>query len=421
MRTKLAPTLLPLAACLYALCPLGVRADEPNPYYIGASETLTHESNLFRTPDPLPRVSDTISSTALFGGIDQPFGRQHFVGNALASYNNFSNNSVYDNTGYGLDLNLDWAALDKLGGNLNYATRRTLARFNQNNVDLIPTSRIYETGQTMGLRVQYGQYGLLSIEGAANHQTLDYSSNSDNDPAAVQYKEQNLRQTNVSLGLKYRPSGLLTLGIAGRHTSGSYPDAVINGVQGPDDFKRDDADLSATWVPTGISTVNARLSFSHESHEVLSQRDFRGVTGSISWDWRPSGRLTLRTLLLHDTGGEVTFASLVPNAPLTTVGDSSRTTTSLQIGANYEASAKIMVNASLREDWRTLVDISGASTATDNDRSTLATLGAQYLPTRNVTLGCNVSFEHRTTNSNATQTSPYSNDIFSCLARFTLQ
>src|SRR5207245_3758172 len=66
---------------------------EANPYYIGVSQAFTHDSNVFRRPDngTLPVVADTVSSTGVLGGIDQPFGRQHFFANGTAAMNRHKN------------------------------------------------------------------------------------------------------------------------------------------------------------------------------------------------------------------------------------------------------------------------------------------------------------------------------------------
>ena len=49
---------------------------EANPYYIGVSQSVTRNSNVFRTPNDQADRGDTISSTGLNAGIDQPFRLQ---------------------------------------------------------------------------------------------------------------------------------------------------------------------------------------------------------------------------------------------------------------------------------------------------------------------------------------------------------
>ena len=83
---SLAPALVSALTLLALACqPVGA---ETNPWYVGVSQGLTYESNLYRvdtttdlnngrdpTQPPVSR-SDTVSVTSLVGGIDQPIGRQ---------------------------------------------------------------------------------------------------------------------------------------------------------------------------------------------------------------------------------------------------------------------------------------------------------------------------------------------------------
>ena len=48
-------------------------SSDPNPYYLGVSQALTHDTNVTRSPQG---PSDNYSSTSLLGGFDQPIGRQ---------------------------------------------------------------------------------------------------------------------------------------------------------------------------------------------------------------------------------------------------------------------------------------------------------------------------------------------------------
>src|SRR5206468_1754800 len=53
----------------------GACAAEESPYYIGASQTFTRDSNVFRQSEGGLVVHDYYSSTGLLGGIDKLFGR----------------------------------------------------------------------------------------------------------------------------------------------------------------------------------------------------------------------------------------------------------------------------------------------------------------------------------------------------------
>ena len=85
-----------------------------SPYYIGASQAFTHDSNIFRVADECAETADAVSTTALLAGIDQPFGRQRGFGNAHVRYNKYQDQSQLDNTSYRLAAGLDWETVERL-------------------------------------------------------------------------------------------------------------------------------------------------------------------------------------------------------------------------------------------------------------------------------------------------------------------
>ena len=108
------------------------------------------------------------------------------------------------------------------------------------------------------------------------------------------------------------------------------------------EYRRHDIDLTGTWVASGASTIDARLSFGRQRYEDNSARDFSGTTGSLQWRWKPTGKLNFYTVLLRDTGTEAgLFYSGVQlptggSALLTQAGDTSRVTTLARVQAEYE-------------------------------------------------------------------------------------
>ena len=107
-----APTLI---AALAMLAAASARADEPNPYYIGASQGLTHDTNVYRTSAP---IADTYSTTSLLGGFDQSFSRQHVYGAANVGYNKYRDQTTLDNTSYGVNAGWDWQTINELSGSV---------------------------------------------------------------------------------------------------------------------------------------------------------------------------------------------------------------------------------------------------------------------------------------------------------------
>jgi hypothetical protein len=104
--------------------------------------------------------------------------------------------------------------------------------------------------------------------------------------------------------------------------------------------------------------------------------------------------------------------------------DYSRTTSAVTLGANYELSSKIALTAGWLYADRKLVDtrqdLFGATLVRfGDDRTTLVTLGARWVPTRSVTLGCDIGREQR--RHDGPLSTDYSVNTASCFGQFTLQ
>ncbi len=400
-----------LAAACMLLAASAVLA-QTSPYSIGVSQAFGHDSNLFRTAAaPTP---DKYSITGLQAGIDQPFGRQRFFANGSVRATRYEDIVQLDNTGYSVNAGVDWSTIERLSGGFNVALNQSLARYGTSGDQPALTTKNVETTQEVGGRVQLGMASLLSLQGSLSHRRLGFS--------ADEFATSEYNQTSGSLGLNYRPSGLLTLGSALRSTRGEYPNVILaNGDAAT--FNRNDLDLTATWVASGLSTINARVSFGRQTSDALTQRNFSGTTGSISWAFLPTGKLSFNTSISRDTGAESTFSSL-GGGQVNGAGDNSRLTTTYALTAGYEATAKIRINAAFRYSRRNLVDeqfVNGVPVGSAEGMDSLKTLslGATYEPTRAWQLGCNAVRELRLSDSSLSNN--YSVTTANCSAQFTLR
>jgi hypothetical protein len=370
-------------------------------YYLGASQAFTHESNLFRTPAGTEK-SDTISTTSLLAGFSRPISRQRFFGDAAVRYNTFKTNDQLNNTGYGLNVGWDWETINELSGTVSYSAHQSLANFADFSGSVVTTSPNRERSQQFLARGRLGSRSLLSMETTYIHRKREYSS--------ALFAANDFDQDSLSLGALYRPSGLLTLGAGIRGTRGRYPFAV--GVAPnftADKFDRNDLDFTAVWEPTGLSKLSARLSFSKEDHDQIKARNFSGATGALTWDYKPTAKLTFTTDLIRDTGAEASFNGygfVEANA----AGTASQLSNSAQVRARYEATAKINLDVAARYVKRDLLPAG-------NDKTGFLSIGATYEPIRSVLLGCSFGYEKRGGGS----PQPYKADVATCSAQFTLR
>jgi len=299
---------------------------------------------------------------------------------------------------------------------LQLAVNENLARFGADQGPALTTKNM-ERSQEFLARGRYGLVSLLSIEGSLAHRQLDYS--------AVEFAFQEFKQDAASLGVLYRPSGLLTLGAAARHTKGRYPFAVVvsPGVFQSDDFSRNDIDLTAVWVPTGLSTVTARLSYTKAAHDAVASRDISGATGAIRWDYKPTGKLAFTTELIRDSGAESSFNQIVQSST-NSIGNNSQLSTSVLFRGLYEATAKIQIEINARYVERDLVNTfalttGAASTEAGSDKLGELKLGVRYAPTRSLLFGCALGYEKR--GSSSALSYGYTSNTASCSAQFKLQ
>lgn len=412
--------MLTLLLALPALLPAMA---ETSPWYLGVSQSFTHESNLYRVADGETLVApfskaDTVSTTSLLGGLDQQWGRQHLGATASLRGNRYQHNSQLNNTGYGLNANLDWETIERLSGRVSLASDQNLAQFNaRDNSGRIVTRRNVVRSDQFDAIARLGTVTRLTLEAGLGYRQVDYS--------AREYDARDSRQTYGTLGVRWRASPALQLGSALRLTNGRYPHfPATNGSGGydPDTYRRTDLDLTANWSPSGATNLSLRLSPTHTRYDRDTARDLSGLTGLLRGDWQPGGKLRLSAKLSRDNGQSADVYNLGIFGQ--GVVDYGRTTTALQLSAAYDLSAKVALNAAAGQAHRSLVDtrlLNGnvLSASAGSDTTTTLSLGARWTPLRWALLGCDINHEQRRASSALSWT--YGSTSLGCYGQVTLQ
>ena len=422
-RLRLASPLRAVAVAS-AIIATGLALAENSPYYVGVSQTFGHESNLLRLNDgaAVPSgysLADTVSSTALLAGIDQPIGRQRVHGDLALRHNRYSNNDRFNNQSYSANLALDWATVNRLSGKLSGGATRTLSSFNLQEVGFL-NAKNFEDTQTLDASVQLGVVTQYSLLASAGHREVSNSLERD----SVQAR--NFKQDTGSLGLRWQPGGLLTLGADLRTTKGHYPKFGRNTVDNSflsDSYTRNDIDFTAFYQPTGLSTLSARLTSGRTEYDRATQRNFSGLTGSLNWGWQATGKLRVNTTLSRDTGQDSYVVSSITNTP--TTADYSRINTTLRVGTDWALTSKIAVTSAITTSQRDLVtslptQLGQNVSATGHERYTSVGVGARWAPTRNSLVGCNANTD-RITGSGSQAATRIKGTGISCYGQLTLQ
>jgi len=402
---------MPVAAAALLAVAAPTASAETSPWYLGVSQAFQYESNLYRIEgDPPPGYfrSDTLSVTSLIGGLDQPIGRQRVFGSVKLDNNRYKNNDYLNDQGYSASAGLDWSTAENISGTLSLAGSEHQQKFNLDTAPgVVQTQKNLERVNQGDFVARVGVVTPLTFEGQLGFRRLDYS--------APQYASSEYEQKRGSLGANWRP-GITTFGIAASRENTDY---TVSGER----VHRTALDFTAYWPGSGASTLWVRLSPTRVDYDQLSQRNFAGPTGALRWTWLPTGKLNINTRLVYDIAQDSsfeTFGGPVGPAASTT----GRTSTELRITAGYEATAKIIVEASISDLHRSLesTEVSGDQvvvTGTGKDNTIIASLGARWAPLRSVQVGCHYSFDKRSAEGGLSQS--YSANVFSCFGQLTLQ
>jgi hypothetical protein len=375
----------------------GTISPDPNPYYVGVSEALTHDSNVYRIQSG---PSDNYSSTSVFGGFDQPISRQRIFGKANVSANRYQDQTQLNNTSYDLNVGADLATIENISGNVNLGTARNLAA-PAATVGSPAAERNTAKTEHADARLRWGGPALLTVEGSVGYNKLDYSS-----PA---YVSSNSRQTTGSLGVFYRPGEILRVGVAGRFDRTYTPQAILDPVSGSyqsNTTKGSNVDLLVDYTPSAALATNARLSYTRQTNSQVAGADFSGVTGSIAVNWQATAKTGVQFDASRDAGFEantltryavVQTGTGVTLTPVSALYENNRVTNSVGLGVTYAATAKISANAHARYARANLVSPAGSAGATNDSVDVFkgASLGVTYAITRAWGASCNLGHENR--------------------------
>ena len=388
-------TLRPLALTLAGLTCLAAGTSahaETSPYYIGASQRFTHNSNVFYNTDASAR-SDTISSTGVRLGLDQPISRQRLSASLSANVNRYSKLDALNNTDYALETRLDWQTVDRLSGNVTLSSRESL-----------PTD---------AAALSTGVRNLLRVDSAGVQATLGGVTRWSFDAGAAVSRSQ-YSETNA--GVRVTPASGLTLRTGLRHANVRYPNAG-------NDVSRNDLDFSAIVNPGGASEFNGRVSFTREQQSALD-RSLNTWTGALGWNWKPTGKFSTGLSLSRDSNnGSYDFSSGAINVS----SSNSAVTTRLGLTAYWQMTSRIGVSGNMAHTRRSLDNAltvgAGGLLSSANDSTNSLGLSVQYELLRNVDVGCGMTWGDRTVSSasGSVLTSPYSATTFSCFGQALLR
>jgi len=405
------------AAIALAIAALPLAYAETGPFYVGARQSITRDSNVYRTPTP---TADWISSTGVFAGVDQQISRQRLRVNVAGDWNRYRDTEALNHTsGSGL-VRLDWETIGNLSGDVQLNHSQNLYRDYLRAADATTKTVVRSTNGAFNARL--GVVTTWTLEGGVFGTRTRYRG------GLAQAGD--LDYDGARVGLRYNPSSLLSVGIGVRRAEGEYPNAAR-----PLDFRREDADLLLTWRPTATSTVDGWVSRSRWRFTQDQLRSDDLTTGSLRYSYRPGGRWHADLSIKRDNNaGQYGFDSmpLVGRELVLTDGQAAttRVATTVALNGGYEITAKTRLSANFQRIERkmdnriteTIAGLPNTVVRHASDRTHVAGLQATWDATRWLRVGCGVSQTRRTVSDNtANLTYPYKVNTASCTLQAALQ
>jgi len=391
---------------------------DPNPYYVGVGQGFTHDTNVYRIPSG---PGDTYSSTTLFGGFDQPISRQRVYGRGGVSLNRYADETQLNNTSYDLSLGADLETIEHISGSVNVGLSQNLASASATFGAPAAGRNLQKTERADG-RLRWGGPSLFTIEGGLNYVAVDYS--------APQFVTSESRETTAILGLYYRPSPILRVGVAYRYEYTKTPKALFDpnsATYSPNTTDGNNVDLIADYTPDAQLKVNARLSYTRQTNSVIATSDFSGLTGSLAVTWQPTAKTSVVFDASRDAGFEansLTQYAVVQSGtgltltPISVVYENNRVTDSVGLAASYAATAKITASAGVRYTRaRLAAAVNAGVDARDVDVSKAATASVNYAINRAWNANCTVA--HETRDVTALVSYSYTANVIGCATQFT--
>lgn len=392
-------------AVVLALVAQFTMADEFDTLNFTLSDSLRHDANVFRLPSnagPRPGFttkSDLINVMSAGLKIAKPYAQQRFefdLTKSLTRYDAFTflNSAMLNYRGAWV-----WHLSPRLSGTLS--TTRTQAEVPF--FDVAGFSKNTRTSDSRSLNLDgwvFGGWHLLAGYTQSESQT------------ELQLVGQpSFRSHQYEAGLRYETTAGNSITFKQRYTPTETTGQALNAVNLIDTkYRDDDSELSARWTPNGHSSFSGTLSRKERTNANFTQRDFSGLSGNLNYTWTPTSKLNFRLT----AGRNIAAYTATGN---TIVNSSVKIDNILSFHPVWQVNARTSMNLQIA---RTVSDfpgpVFGITGPLRRDEFRTASVGINWSPVRNVSLGASLQHDRRLSNE---PSAPFSDTIGSLSASMT--
>jgi exopolysaccharide biosynthesis operon protein EpsL len=373
-RTLLSHSLGLLAGALCATPAIAALSDTLHPF---VSASYSYDDNLLRLPEdasvlPGPR-SDTIRQLQAGLLLERPIGRQILSGQAKFSRVNFERFQRFDYSGKDLLAALEWHVGNHVDGHLSSSYAQTLAPF----TDFFSNERNLRLQRHDYVDAGWRLHPSWRVSAAAGRDKISY------DLAQLRFNDR--FENSKELGVDYLASSGSIAGLRLRRVTTDYRNhRTLGSFVLDDDFAQDEVKANVDWLFSGITRIRFLGGWVRRRHDASALLDASGKNGRLIVDWAPLGKLRFTAT------GWREFAAVESSIVNSSLSNGA------SLGADWDVSAKVRLNALLKREKRDFSAVGGIvlpGAATDTTHS--ASMGLVYAPQKVVQLGLNVFHDRR--------------------------
>lgn len=340
------------------------------------SASYSYDDNLLRLPDEGAALagprSDTIRQLQAGVLLERPIGRQILSGQAKFSRVSFERFQRFDYSGKDLLAALEWHVGNHVDGHIGSSYAQTLAPF----TDFFSKERNLRLHRHDYVDAGWRPHPSWRVSAAAGRDKISY------DLALLRFN--NRIENSKELGLDYLASSGSIAGLRLRRITTDYREQRTLGGVVLDDFAQDEVKANVDWLFSGITRIRFLGGWVRRRHDASALLDASGKNGRLIVDWAPLGKLRFTATGWREFAA---VESTIVNSSLNN---------GASLGADWDASAKLRLNALLKRERRDFsatgaIILPGAVTDTTHS----ASMGLVYAPQKSVQLGLNVFRDRR--------------------------
>ncbi len=367
----------PLALLLCTLFTLPAGAGPSDALHLYAGVGYGHDDNLLRVPEGQPGFDGTRADSWWMreGGLifDKTYSRQRISIVAKLSKYDFDHFKQLNYDGKDLQATWFWQLGNHLEGKVGTTYQQVLAPY----TDFQSNERNLRRSRSHFAEGAWRFHSSWRVRTGFQRDKYDYEL------FAQRYNNRTEDASEVELD--YLPSSGSTVGLVARRVKGKYPyprpvgPNLLN-----DNFTQDELKARVLWIATGSTTFDALVGYTRRDQPSFGTGKTSGVAGKVKATYQPRGKMTYRAAVWRDF------------APLESTVVSYTLNKGASVGAQWDATAKIKVNADAvyeRRNYNARDTFAGTGDIRDSIRT--QSLSATWTPRPTIQVSAGLAHQAR--------------------------